>query len=159
MSATHPSILLSSVVELLKPRAVRLELILLLILLCISPVRTARSQPSTALKPSADVRAPSQSGTASKEVARRESPLFHPARSAEVIAYTQAQHQLYFVSFAWTIAVLLLLLGFRVAAMFRNWAESIVHDRFMQALIFVPAFLLTFDALSLPVDVIRHLVD
>ena len=74
-------------------------------------------------------------------------------RAAQGIAYAQAVYKLYFIHFACTIAVLMLLLRLQVAPRLRNWAESIARDRFMQALILVPALLLIFDALMLPVNV------
>lgn len=74
-------------------------------------------------------------------------------RAAQAIAYAQALHELFFIHFACTIAVLILLLRLQVAPRLRNWSESVARDRFLQALIFVPALLLIFDALTLPVDV------
>jgi len=79
-----------------------------------------------------------------------------PERRAEAIAYARADHLFFFLQFAWTTAVLLVLLRVGVGRRFRDWAESLAHDRFMQSLIFVPAFLLSLDALLLPVDAASH---
>lgn len=116
----------------------------------------AQPRPSASTPSSAD-RLVSQ--TTSQPVAPKQAPsAYAPERAAQAIAYAQALYKLYFIRFACTIAVLILLLGLRVAPRLRNWAESVARDRFMQALIFVPAFLVTFDALMLPVNVAGHCV-
>ncbi|HTS46597.1 MAG TPA: M48 family metallopeptidase [Bryobacteraceae bacterium] len=76
-----------------------------------------------------------------------------PERAAQAIAYSQALYKLYFIRFAYTIAVLLSLLRLQVAPRLRNWAERVARDRFLQALLFVPALALIFDALLLPTNV------
>ncbi|HLG96983.1 MAG TPA: M48 family metallopeptidase [Bryobacteraceae bacterium] len=83
---------------------------------------------------------------------------YSPERAAQAIAYAQAGYKLYFIRFACTIGVLIFLLRLGVAQRLRNWSESVARDRFMQALIFVPAFLLIFDALLLPLNVAGHWV-
>jgi STE24 endopeptidase len=81
-----------------------------------------------------------------------------PERRAEAIAYSQALYRYSLPEFGWTVAVLLLMLRLKVAPRFRDWAEALARDRFAQALIFVPAFLLSFDALLLPVDALGQWV-
>lgn len=82
-----------------------------------------------------------------------------PRSDARAIAYAQASYKIYFARFAYTIAILLLLLRLRVAPRLRDWAESLTRDRFLEALIFVPAFLATFDALKLPASAAGHWVE
>jgi Zn-dependent protease with chaperone function len=79
-----------------------------------------------------------------------------PERAALASAQARASYQLYFLSLACTIAVLLLLLQLRMAPRLRDWAESVTRDRFLQALIFVPVFVLILEALLLPVKVAGH---
>jgi len=58
-----------------------------------------------------------------------------------------------------TVFSLLVLLGilyFGVAARYRDWAERAGKGRFVQALIFVPLFLLTLTVLALPLDAYQH---
>ncbi len=81
-----------------------------------------------------------------------------PQNSARAIAYAKAGYKIYFARFLCTIAVLLLLLRLQVAPRLRQWVGSIAHDRFLEALIFVPALLAIFDTLMLPVNVAGHLV-
>lgn len=95
-----------------------------------------------------------QASTASPQVSSASH--LSPERRATAITYSRAAHQIYFLEFGWTIAVLLVLLHLGVARRLRDWVESLAHDRFMQALIFVPAFLLALDALLLPADAADH---
>jgi STE24 endopeptidase len=79
-----------------------------------------------------------------------------PARADQAIAYARARHELYFADFAYGILVLLLLLRWRVAPVFRGWAERAGPNRLLQAAVFAPAFLLTLDLLSLPGGMAAH---
>src|SRR6266700_3233555 len=56
--------------------------------------------------------------------------------------------------FSLLILVAVLYLG--VAARYRNWAEKPGQWRFVQALVFVPLFMLTVSALGLPLDAYQH---
>ena len=76
-----------------------------------------------------------------------------PERAAQAIAYARARHQLYFLDFAYSVLVLLMLLRWRVAPAFRDWAERSFRSRLGQAAIFAPALLLTLGVLGLPGDV------
>lgn len=86
------------------------------------------------------------------------------ATAAPVTAYTlppetlQKAEALYttriamlFAGTAYSVAVFALVLGRRVAPRFRDIAERVSHRRFVQALVFVPLFVLTLDVLSLPI--------
>jgi len=64
--------------------------------------------------------------------------------------------QLMVVEWSCSLAVLLALLFFGIAARYRDWAESISRHSFIQALIAVPLFLLTLNLLALPLDAYRH---
>ena len=79
-----------------------------------------------------------------------------PQRAAEAIAYARAGRILYFVDFAWSVAMLWLLLRFRIAPRFRDWAERVTRRVFPQLLIFVPALVATMALLGLPGDVAGH---
>jgi STE24 endopeptidase len=62
------------------------------------------------------------------------------------------------VTFFYSVIVLLLILKWRLAPKFRNWAEGRTRFRFVQALIFTPLFFFAFDALSIPTDFAREWV-
>jgi len=79
-----------------------------------------------------------------------------PERDAQANAYASARHVLYFLDFGYGILVLLLLLKWRVAPVFRNYAERAARNRFLQAMIFAPLLLLTLDLASLPFGVAGH---
>ena len=79
-----------------------------------------------------------------------------PEKYEQAVAYARARYTLYFLSFAWGLLVLLLVLRWRLAARFRDWAERAVRLRFLQAWIFVPLFLLTLGVLGLPPDIYGH---
>jgi STE24 endopeptidase len=71
-------------------------------------------------------------------------------QAAKAVLYAESQHALYFLDFAYTVVLLLLLLVYRVPVRLRDWAESFSRSRFWQAVIFVPAFLVVFGVLDLP---------
>ena len=143
-------------VEFFRPRAIRLAPILLLSFLVwghsLCAAQSSGGGPSGGDAPT--MQNHDQSATVSAQVSSA-SPL-SAERRAEAIAYARADHQFFFLQLVWTVAVLLVVLRVGVARRFRNWAESLAQDRFMQALIFAPALLLALDALLLPVDAASH---
>ncbi|HVA94264.1 MAG TPA: M48 family metalloprotease [Candidatus Dormibacteraeota bacterium] len=79
-----------------------------------------------------------------------------PAQAALAIAYARARHELYFLDVAYSILVLILLLQFRVAPRYRDWAARAGDSNFAQVVIFAPLLLLTIDVLSLPTAMWSH---
>jgi Zn-dependent protease with chaperone function len=55
--------------------------------------------------------------------------------------------------FFYSVIVLLLILRWRLAAKFRDWAENASSSRFVQVLIFAPSILLTIAILGIPLDI------
>jgi Zn-dependent protease with chaperone function len=76
-----------------------------------------------------------------------------PAAAAEAIAYSRAQHHLYFFDLAYGFLILIVVLEFRVAPRFRDWAERATPRRFFQAVLYAPLLLLTIDVVSLPTSI------
>ncbi|MFZ0639548.1 MAG: M48 family metallopeptidase [Candidatus Acidiferrales bacterium] len=74
----------------------------------------------------------------------------------KAVKYSRAQYILYFVGFVWGVIVLLLVLAWRLAPKYRDWAERATSVRFLQAVIFTPILLLTIAVLGLPVDIYGH---
>jgi STE24 endopeptidase len=74
----------------------------------------------------------------------------------KAVKYSRAQYILYFADFAWGVIVLLLVLAWRLAPKYRDWAEAATQTRFLQAVIFTPLLLLTIAVLTLPVDIYGH---
>jgi Zn-dependent protease with chaperone function len=58
--------------------------------------------------------------------------------------------------YSWLI--LLLILNWRLAPKYRDWAEKTSRARFLQALIFAPPLVLTIGVLTIPLDIAQHWV-
>lgn len=56
--------------------------------------------------------------------------------------------------YSWLI--LLLILNWRLAPKYRDWAERVSRIKFLEALIFAPLLLLTFALLTIPLDIAQH---
>ena len=81
-----------------------------------------------------------------------------PDQYAKAVAYSRARYRLHFLSVAWEILVLVLLIGLAVAPGFRELAERVSGRRSVQALVFFPLLLLVLAILQLPVDLLGHRV-
>jgi len=79
-----------------------------------------------------------------------------PDKYDKAISYSRAQYRLHFIGTAYSFLILLFLLSRRIAPFFRDWAERVSRRRFLQALVFVPLLLLTFDVFKLPLDIYQH---
>lgn len=82
-----------------------------------------------------------------------------PAIAAKAIAYSNAQHHLYFFDFAYGLLILIVILECRVAPRYRDWAERATPRRFLQAVLYAPMLLLTIDIVSLPPSIWAHCLD
>lgn len=71
----------------------------------------------------------------------------------KAVKYSRAQYILYFTGFVWGVIVLLLVLAWKLAPKYRDWAERATKLRFLQAVIFTPILLLTIALLELPTDI------
>jgi STE24 endopeptidase len=63
------------------------------------------------------------------------------------------------ISFVYGLIVLWLVLGWGLAPKFRNWAEQVSSNRFLQSVIFAPLFLLTVAVLTLPTDIYDNWIE
>jgi STE24 endopeptidase len=77
-------------------------------------------------------------------------------RYQKAVAYSRAEYVLYFVSYGLSVLVLVLFLRLGVAAKFRDWAESVSGNRFLQALLFVPLLVVALDLFDLPLRLYGH---
>jgi hypothetical protein len=82
-----------------------------------------------------------------------------PAIAAKAIAYSSAQHHLYFFDFAYGLLILIVILECRIAPRYRNWAERATPRRLLQAALYAPLLLLTIDIVSLPSSIWAHCLD
>ena len=76
-----------------------------------------------------------------------------PDKYREAVAYADALNWLYFAGFAYGLTILLLVLAWRLAPRYRNWAERATRYRLGQAAVFVPLILFTLALLDIPIDV------
>ena len=130
-------------------------------------VLAAPAQPaiSTASEAAAQTHPPDTS-TQSQQATQAQSPqqtgqdvkayTLPPDLYEKAVKYSRAQYILYFVGFVWGLIVLLLVLAWRLAPKYRDWAERTTSVRFLQAVIFTPILLLTIAVLGLPVDIYGH---
>jgi STE24 endopeptidase len=63
------------------------------------------------------------------------------------------------IGFVYGLAVLWLILRWRIGTKFRDWAEGIFRNRFLQAMVFAPLLTLTIAIFTLPVDVYGEMVE
>ena len=112
------------------------------------PPEQAPSPPSSAQAPSPPA-APAAKKETSQYTLSRE-------KYEKAVAYSRAEYTLYFVSFFYGVAVLLILLRAGVPAKFRDIAESASDKRLAQLLVFVPLLILTLDILDLPARIYGH---
>ncbi len=79
-----------------------------------------------------------------------------PDKLAKAEALYEKRTILYLVSMVFGVVVLWLLLKLRVAPVFRDLAERVSKNSFIQTLIFVPLLMLLIAVISLPLDIYRH---
>ncbi len=126
----------------------------LLCLFLILPSKlAAQTQPSTGSASSEQGTQAESPQQASQDVKAYTLP---PDLYEKAVKYSRAQYILYFAGFVWGVVVLLLVLAWRLAPKYRDWAERATSIRFLQAVIFTPIILLTIAVLSLPVDIYGH---
>ena len=113
----------------------------------------AQAQPTSSPGPQPPTPA-SESSSVQKQSARNYT--LSPEKYDKAIAYSRATYRIHFLGAAYSFALLLILLSLRLAPVFRDRAERISQRRFIQAIVFVPLFLVTFDLLKSPLDAYRH---
>ncbi len=79
-----------------------------------------------------------------------------PEKYEKAVAYSRTQYALHFIGAGYSLVLLLIIIGLRIAPKYRDLVERVSQRRFVQAIIFVPLLLLTFDALKLPLDAYQH---
>ncbi|HZU42924.1 MAG TPA: M48 family metallopeptidase [Terriglobales bacterium] len=79
-----------------------------------------------------------------------------PENYAKAVAYSHARYRHYFVNAFYGFVVLLVILAWRLAPKYRDWAERVARRRFLQAIIFTLLLILTISLFSLPTDIWDH---
>lgn len=123
---------------------------LVVILTAATPARGQQQSPSN---PPPAAQAPTPNTSSNPQA---QGYTLSPTQEAQAIAYARARHRLYFVDAGYGLLLLTLLLKFRVAPRYRNWAEEWTGNRFAQIVVFAPLLILTVDILSLPTAIWGH---
>jgi len=76
-----------------------------------------------------------------------------PDIAAKATAYRDTLHIHFFANTIYEWLLLLLVLAWRIAPKYRDWAERLSRKRFLQIVIFAPLFLLTLSVLDLPTTI------
>lgn len=131
---------------------------LLIVLVAAAPVFAASPAPQTG--------ASQPAGSAQTPPAARETPqpekkevrgyTLSPEKYQQAVAYARARYRLHFINAAYSLLILLLVLGWRLAPKFRGWAERASSRRFVQVFVYSPLLLLTLGVLGLPSDIYGH---
>jgi STE24 endopeptidase len=137
----------------------------LLLVVLAAPAGAAQAGAGAQSQPTNTPAGPAQSAPAVNLPASSGSPRpraitdYHlpPEKYRQAVAYSRASYQLYFISVAWGLAVLLLFIDSGLGPRFRTWAEGIGRrNGFLQAVIYTPLLLITLAILGLPTDIYGH---
>lgn len=79
-----------------------------------------------------------------------------PEEYQKAVNLSHRRYQLYFIDAIYGVIVLLLVLAWRLAPRYRDWAERASRPRFLQAAIYAPLLMLTLGVLGLPTGVYGH---
>lgn len=110
----------------------------------------AQARPST---PTEQASQPSEPMIQKQEVKTYTLP---PEKYEKAVAYSRMQYRLHFIGIGYALLLLWVLISLQVGTKFRGVAERVSQRRFVQAIVFVPLLLLTFDVFQLPLDAYRH---
>ena len=117
----------------------------------------ATSPPGAAVQsPAGQQQPPPSSSEPAEEAPRVQSYTLTPEKYEKAVAFSRAHYRLYFIQFVYSVIVLLLVLRWKLAPRYRDWAEKAASNRFLQVVIFAPLLLLTVDVLGLPTDIYSH---
>jgi STE24 endopeptidase len=132
-----------------------------------SPVVHAQSALAPAVAPQESPQSGSNAaeGVAAAEARQNQqpAPITHytlpPDRDAKARALAKVRLRTRFVELFYGLIVLLLVLWWKLAPKYRDWAEKSTTKRFVQVLIFAPLIGLTIDILSLPTGIYDNWLD
>src|ERR1700741_3318088 len=79
-----------------------------------------------------------------------------PSQREKAIAYSSAHYRHLAIGGLWAMVVPLLILRWRLAARYRDWAERVSSRRLVQVLLYAPPLVLTLALMSLPFDLWDH---
>jgi STE24 endopeptidase len=122
-----------------------------------APKVQAKAAGAASVSGHAEQTSPAASGAEKKEQRPTGQYQLSRERYEKAVALSRAEYTLYFVSVAWGIVALLLVLRLRAVARLRDFAEARGGgSRWLQAVIYVPALLAVLAVLHLPLRVYGH---
>jgi STE24 endopeptidase len=89
---------------------------------------------------------------------KQTSPVYAPppGQYEKAVAYSAAHYRHLAIGALWGILMPLLILRWRLAPRYRNWAERVSSRRFVQVLLYAPALIFTMAVLALPLELWDH---
>lgn len=128
-----------------------------------SPLLSAQTNTSPQGKPASQTPSDAQekssaqpSPTASSEQASKSTYSPPPGQYEKAESYSRSHYRHLLIGSLWGIVIPLLLLRWRVAPRYRDWAERASSRRFVQVVVYAPLLLLTMAVFSLPFDAWDH---
>jgi STE24 endopeptidase len=82
-----------------------------------------------------------------------------PEREAKARAIAKVRLRMIFVNVVYGLGVLFVVLWWKLAAKYRDLAETVSAKRFLQVLLFAPLIALTIDVLTLPTGIYEHSIN
>lgn len=79
-----------------------------------------------------------------------------PERYKKAVELGRTEFRLQLIDIAYGFLTLWLILQWKIAPKYRDWAEAVSPKRFIQALVFAPPMVLTLDAIDLPTEIYGH---
>ena len=126
---------------------------------CISPWLLGQDQPPAA----STVQPPAAAGVTDTEPTTSEKQITAYTLPPDLCKKAHDRSRIHFrlavIGFVYGLVVLWLILHWRLAAKYRDWAERISSRRFVQSLVFSPLLLLTIAVFSLPLDIYGEVVE
>jgi len=141
---------------MIRPKVLSAVACLFLLVSLVAPATTALAQPASAVAGQQAVRQESAKAEAPAAEKGLKTYTLTPEKYQKAVAYSRARYRLHFISFVYGIVVLLLVLSWRLAPKFRDWAEGLSSRRLVQVIVYAPLLIVTLDVLGLPIDIYRH---
>jgi STE24 endopeptidase len=142
----------------------RFHFLVVALVLAFLAFSSAAAQMKPAASGSTEQQPPAASSTAPAPAAQTEQP--------KVTAYTlppdlykkahdrgRIHFRLNLIGFVYGLVVLWVILHWKLAPKYRDWAERFSSKRFLQAVVFAPLLLLTIDVLSLPTEIYGNWIE
>lgn len=137
-------------------RHVSFLFVCLVALLVVSPTRAQNPTPSSPVEKATEQIQPEYADEKEKQEVKAYT--LPPEKYEKAVAYSRAGYRLHFVSVAYTLVMLFIILKLRIATRFRDLAERVSRRRIIQAIIFAPLLLLLCDLIQLPLDIYGHIL-